>query len=81
MKGRDTVNQSDLPAVSISRLRAPGFVTAETTVTTIRLGDVEANVGLILRMFPNVGSLTCLVRNAATVVDPADPRAKAARFA
>ncbi len=50
------MTQGDLPAVSISRLRAAGFVTVETTVTTIRFGDVEANVGVTLRRFPNGGS-------------------------
>jgi hypothetical protein len=30
-------------------MRAAGFVTAETTVTKIRLGSVEANVGVTLR--------------------------------
>jgi hypothetical protein len=50
------VNQGDLPAVSISRLRAAGFVTAEATLTTIRLGDLEADVGVTLRKFPNGGS-------------------------
>jgi hypothetical protein len=46
----------DLPAASISRLRALKAVTLETRVTTIRLGDVEAYVGVTHRHFPNGGS-------------------------
>lgn len=46
----------DLPAVSISRLRATNAVTLATTAVTIRLGDVEMNVGVNHRHFPNGGS-------------------------
>jgi hypothetical protein len=46
----------DLPAVSVSRLRALGDVTAETKTTIVRFGDVEFVVALSLRRFPNGGS-------------------------
>lgn len=46
----------DLPSVSISRLRALKEVTLAMAATTIRLGDVEMNVGVTHRHFPNGGS-------------------------
>ena len=46
----------DLPAVSVSRLRALGEITAETKATTIAFGEVAFNVALSLRRFPNGGS-------------------------
>jgi hypothetical protein len=48
--------QDDLPSVGVSRLRANGTITAETTRTTIGLADVEVEVGLSLQKFPNGGS-------------------------
>jgi hypothetical protein len=48
--------RDDLPAVSISRLRALGVITAETTTFLVRLGQVEQNVSIHLRRFPNGGS-------------------------
>ena len=46
----------DLPAVSVSRLRALGDITAETKTTTVKFDDVEFVVALSLRRFPNGGS-------------------------
>jgi hypothetical protein len=46
----------DLPAVSISRLRAMGVITAETTTFRVQLGCVEQIVRVHLRRFPNGGS-------------------------
>jgi hypothetical protein len=46
----------DLPAVSVSRLRALSEITAETKATTIAFGEVAFNVALALRRFPNGGS-------------------------
>jgi hypothetical protein len=48
------VFQDDLPSVGVSRLRASGIITAETTRT--KIGLVEVEVGLTLQKFPNVGS-------------------------
>ena len=48
--------RDDLPAVSISRLRATGVITAETTMFCVRLGHVEQNVSIHLRRFPSGGS-------------------------
>jgi hypothetical protein len=45
----------DLPSISISRLRALGVVTAETTKFTVRLGDAEQVFGVTLRKFPACG--------------------------
>jgi hypothetical protein len=47
--------QDDLPSVSISRLRATGVITAETTTFLVQLGDVEQTVGVTERRFPNGG--------------------------
>jgi hypothetical protein len=46
----------DLRIIAISRLRALGLVTAEMIEFVVRIGDVEQNVGLALRKFPNGGS-------------------------
>ena len=46
----------DLPAVSVSRMRALGESTAETKVTSVRFGEIIFNVALSLRRFPNGGS-------------------------
>jgi hypothetical protein len=46
----------DLPAVSVSRMRALGDITAETKTTTVKFDDVEFVVALSLRRFPNGGS-------------------------
>ena len=48
--------RDDLPAVSISRLRATGVITAETTMFCVQLGHVEQNVSVHLRRFPSGGS-------------------------
>ena len=48
--------REDLPAVSISRLRALGVITAETTEFHIKLGHVEQDVSVHLRRFPSGGS-------------------------
>ena len=48
--------RDDLPAVSISRLRATGVITAETTMFCVQLGHVEQNVSIHLRRFPSGGS-------------------------
>jgi hypothetical protein len=46
----------DLRIIAISRLRALGLVTAEMTEYVVRIGEVEQNVGVTLRRFPNGGS-------------------------
>ena len=46
----------DLPSVSVSRLRAEGLITAETSEFIVRLGDVERVFGVTLRKFPCGGS-------------------------
>jgi hypothetical protein len=48
--------RDDLPAVSISRLRATGVITPETTTFLVQLGHVEQNVSIHLRRFPSGGS-------------------------
>jgi hypothetical protein len=46
----------DLPASeSVSRLRAAGVITAETTVTTVVFGDQSFDVAVVHRRFPNGG--------------------------
>jgi hypothetical protein len=62
----------DLPAVSISRLRAAGTVTLAMATMTISLGDVEMNVGVNHLYFPNGGSWSffiapCCGRRARTL--------------
>lgn len=49
------VFQDDLPSVSISRLRALGVITSETTEFLVQLGDVEQTVGVTERRFPRGG--------------------------
>lgn len=49
------VFQDDLPSISVSRLRALGVVTSETTEFVVRLGGVEQIVGVTERRFPNGG--------------------------
>jgi hypothetical protein len=51
-----TKYRDDLPAVSISRLRAPDIITADTTTFCVRLGHVEQIVSVHLRKFPSGGS-------------------------
>ena len=51
-----TQYRDDLPSVSISRLRALGVITAETTMFRVQLGHVEQNVSVHLRRFPSGGS-------------------------
>jgi hypothetical protein len=49
------VFQVDLPSIVISRLRAIGVITAETTEFVVKLGGVEQTVGVKARRFPNSG--------------------------
>jgi hypothetical protein len=51
-----TEYRDDLPAVSISRLRALDIITAETKTFLVQLGHVEQNVSIHLRRFPSGGS-------------------------
>jgi hypothetical protein len=51
----------DLPSISISRLRAEGVITPETKTFLVKLGDVEAVVGVKERRFPNGGSWSLFV--------------------
>lgn len=51
-----TQYRDDLPAVSISRLRALDIITAETSTFRVKLGHVEQNVSVHLRRFPSGGS-------------------------
>jgi hypothetical protein len=46
----------ELPAVSVSRLRALGDITEQMKVATIKLGEYEFTVGLSLFRWPNGGS-------------------------
>ena len=48
--------QDDLPAISVSRLRASGVISAEMTRATIGIADVEVEVGLRLVRFRNGNS-------------------------
>jgi hypothetical protein len=48
--------REDLPAISISRLRAEGVIRPETKVFRVKLGHVEQNVSVHLRKFPSGGS-------------------------
>ena len=50
------VYRDDLPAVSISRLRALDIITAEMTEFVVRLGHIEKTVSLHLRKWPSGGS-------------------------
>jgi hypothetical protein len=53
---RYRVYREDLPAVSISRLRALDIITAETPTYLVRLGHVEQLVSVHLRKFCGGGS-------------------------
>ena len=55
------VFQDDLPAIYISRLRATGVITPETTDFVVRLGDVEQTVGVRARRFPCGGGWSSFV--------------------
>jgi hypothetical protein len=55
------VFQDDLLCVSISRLRALGVITSETTTFRIQLGDVEQTVGVTERRFPRGGGWSLFV--------------------
>jgi hypothetical protein len=48
--------RDDLPALSISRPRAMGVITVDTTECLVKLGHVEKTVSIHLRRFPNGGS-------------------------
>jgi hypothetical protein len=49
------IYRDDLPALSISRLRAEGVITPATTAFLVSLGPVERIVGVHHRKFPNGG--------------------------
>jgi hypothetical protein len=51
----------DLPAASVSRLRALDIITLQTTTFLVRLADVEQVVAVTLRRFPNRGSWSLFV--------------------
>ena len=51
----------DLPAVSASRLRAVGDITADAKTATLKFDDMEFVVALSLRRFPNGGSWSFFV--------------------
>ena len=68
----DRLFRTDLETVKVSRLRAAGVITAASTETVIKLGDVEQTVGLYLRSFSNGGSWSlfiapCCGRKAQTL--------------
>ena len=50
------VFRDDLPSVKVSRLRALGEITAESSSTVVNLDGFKFSVGLVLRKFPNGGS-------------------------
>jgi hypothetical protein len=51
----------DLPTISISRLRASGVITAETTEFVVKLAEVEQTVGVKARRFPGGGGWSSFV--------------------
>jgi hypothetical protein len=55
------VFQDDLPSISISRFRATGVVTPETTEVVVKFGAVEQTVGVKARKFPNGGGWSSFV--------------------
>jgi hypothetical protein len=58
---KDRRYADDLPTIVISRLRAEGVITAETTEFVVRLGEVEKTVGVKARRFPNGGAWSSFV--------------------
>jgi hypothetical protein len=69
------VFRDDLPSVKISRLRARGEITAESTHAFIRFGEIEFGAGVTLRGFWNgreleLVSLPCLQRSGAGSLAP-----------
>jgi hypothetical protein len=50
------VFRDDLPSVKVSRLRARGEITAESTHAFVRFGEIEFVAGVTLRRFRNGGS-------------------------
>jgi len=61
------VFQDDLPRISISRFRAAGVITAETTECVLRLGDFEQTVGVKARKFPSGGGWSSFVCPSCSV--------------
>jgi hypothetical protein len=57
----ERVFQDDLPSISISRFRATGVITPETTQVVVKFGDVEQTVGVKARKFPNGGGWSSFV--------------------
>jgi hypothetical protein len=57
----ERVFQDDLPSISISRFRATGVITPETTEVVVKFGDVERTVGVKARKFPNGGGWSSFV--------------------
>jgi hypothetical protein len=55
------VFQDDLPCISISRLRATGVITPETTEFVVSLGGVEQTVSVKSRRFPSGGGWSSFV--------------------
>jgi hypothetical protein len=56
------MKQDDLPSVTAVQLRRAGELTTGTRNLRVKLGEVEAVVGIVLRRFPNGGYwwlLTC----------------------
>jgi hypothetical protein len=57
----ERIFQDDLPSISISRFRATGVISPETTEVVVKFGDVEQTVGVKARKFPNGGGWSSFV--------------------
>ena len=58
---KDRRYADDLPFINISRLRAEGAITPETSDYCVRLGDLEQTVGVKHRKFPCGGGWSSFV--------------------
>ena len=55
------LNKDDLPAVSVSRLRALGIIRPDMTSVAVKVADLERTVGLQHIHFPNGGGWSFFV--------------------
>ena len=55
------LNKEDLPAVSVSRLRALGIIRPDMTSVAVKVADLERTVGLQHIHFPNGGGWSFFV--------------------
>jgi hypothetical protein len=61
LAGRRRLTKDDLPAISVSRLRARGLVTPAMTSVILKVAELEATIAVTHTTFPNGGGWSWFV--------------------